>query len=173
MNEMTSPKAQHNVTQKGQTRVLIYTDGSCLGNPGPGGWAALLIRTENGIETKRRAISGFEIETTNNRMEIRAAIAALRCLKKDETAPITIRTDSTLLVRGVTEWLPNWVARNWRKSDGKPVLNHDLWEELIVLTKGRNITWEWVKGHAGEARNEKVDRLAKAAAQKAASKLDA
>lgn len=152
---------------KGQTSILIYTDGSCLGNPGPGGWAAILRRYSGMIETTHRAISGGDKATTNMRMEMTAIIMALGCLRVDETAPITIRTDNLIIVRGMTEWLPGWIAKDWKKSKSEPVKNRDLWEELIRLSKGRSITWEWVKGHAGDTMNVEVDRLAKAEAEKA------
>ena len=101
------------------------------------------------------------------RMEMTAIIMALGCLRADETAPITIRTDNLPTVRGMTEWLPGWIARDWKKAKGKPVENRDLWEELIRLSEGRSIAWEWVKGHAGDTMNGEVDRLAKAAAEMA------
>lgn len=152
---------------KGQTRILIYTDGSCLGNPGPGGCAATLRRYSGKDQITYRAISSGDKATTNMRMEMTAIIMALGCLRADETAPITIRTDNLIIVRGMTEWLPGWIVKEWKKAKGKPVENRDLWEELIRLSEGRSITWEWVKGHAGDAMNREVDRLAKSAAEKA------
>ena len=150
-----------------QTRILIYTDGSCLGNPGPGGCAATLRRYSGKEEITFRAISGSDKATTNMRMEMTAIIMALGCLRAGETASITIRTDNLIIVRGMTEWLPGWIAKDWKKSKSEPVKNRDLWEELIRLSEGRSITWEWVKGHAGDTMNVEVDRLAKAEAEKA------
>ncbi|WP_054005007.1 ribonuclease H family protein [Cypionkella psychrotolerans] len=152
---------------KGQTSILIYADGSCLGNPGPGGWAATLRRYSGKDQINYRAISGGDKATTNMRMEMTAIIMALGFLRPDETALITIRTDNLIIVRGMTEWLPGWIAKDWKKAKGKPVENRNLWEELIRLSEGRSITWEWVKGHAGDVMNGEVDRLAKAEAEKA------
>ena len=112
----------------------------------------------------RCALSGNEAATTNNRMEMTAAIKALGSLPSEEMAPIIIRTDSQILVRGMTEWLPGWIARGWRKGDGKPVMNHDLYAAIIRLSEGRSITWQWVRGHSGEYMNEEVDAMANAEA---------
>jgi ribonuclease HI len=158
---------------EGQTRILIYTDGSCIENPGPGGWAATVRHYEGEALVNHRALSGNEAATTNNRMEMTAAIKALGSLGPDETAPIIIRTDSQILVRGMTEWLPGWIARGWRKGDGKPVMNSDLYAEIIRLSEGRNITWQWVRGHAGEPMNEEVDAMANAEALDAQAARDA
>lgn len=167
---MTKPSAaatQCSDQPKGQTSILIYADGSCLGNPGPGGWAATLRRYSSEGQTAHRSISGGDKATTNMRMEMMAIIKALGFLRSDETAPITIRSDNLIIVRGMTEWLPGWIAKGWKKAKGKPVENRELWEELIRLSEGRSITWEWVKGHAGDTMNGEVDRLAKAEAEKA------
>ncbi|GBD42218.1 Ribonuclease HI [bacterium HR39] len=136
--------------------VEIHTDGACSGNPGPGGWAAIL--RWRGHE---RELSGAEPETTNNRMELTAAIRALEALRR----PVRVRlfTDSEYLRRGVTEWLPRWKARGWRTASGKPVSNRDLWQRLDELMRRHEIAWHWVEGHAGDPLNERADRLARAA----------
>ena len=136
--------------------VEIYTDGACRGNPGPGGWAALL--TYDGHE---KELSGAEPLTTNNRMELTAVIRALEALKR----PVTVHlyTDSEYVRRGITEWLPVWKARGWRTSDRKPVKNQELWQRLDELAATHRIEWHWVPGHAGVPGNERVDRLANSA----------
>ena len=136
--------------------VEIYTDGACRGNPGPGGWAALLRR---GADEKE--IQGAEPETTNNRMELTAVIRALEALRR----PVRVRlyTDSEYVRRGITEWLPEWKGRGWRTAARKPVKNQDLWERLDELAAPHRIEWHWVPGHAGVPDNERVDRLANAA----------
>jgi ribonuclease HI len=133
--------------------IEIYTDGACRGNPGPGGWAALL---KSG--THEREISGAEPHTTNNRMELTAVIRALEAL----TRPVEARiyTDSEYVRRGITEWVRNWKARGWRTADRKPVKNQDLWQRLDELNARHRIEWCWVPGHAGVPGNERVDRLA-------------
>lgn len=136
--------------------IQIYTDGACRGNPGPGGWGALLIAGEN-----RREISGAEAHTTNNRMELMAAIEALRALKRPVHA--VLHTDSKYVCTGIEEWLPQWKRRDWRTADRKPVKNVDLWQALDEARAHHHITWKWVKGHAGNEGNEHVDRLANAA----------
>ncbi len=137
--------------------VIIFTDGGSEPNPGPGGWAALLI-AENGSE---HAISGAEPDTTNNRMELTAAIEALRSLK--QPCRVTLYTDSQYLKNGIERWLPTWIARGWRRTGNQPVQNEDLWRALHAETQRHAITWAWVKGHAGNEHNERVDRLATAA----------
>ena len=134
----------------------IYTDGSCRGNPGPGGWAAVL--TGSGGE---RVLQGAEADTTNNRMELTAAIMALRELSAEYSA--TIHTDSEYVMKGLNEWLPAWKARGWKTAAKKPVKNQDLWQALDEASRGRRIEWRWVRGHAGNPGNERVDRLANAA----------
>jgi len=134
--------------------VTIYTDGGSLPNPGPGGWAAVLI-AGNGYT---KELSGAEPDTTNNRMELTAAIEALRALKGPSR--VTLYTDSEYLRKGITEWLPGWVARGWRRKGDKPVENEDLWRALHAETGRHAIDWQWVKGHAGNTYNERVDRLA-------------
>jgi ribonuclease HI len=133
--------------------VEIYTDGACRGNPGPGGWAALLITA--GAE---RELSGAEAATTNNRMELQAVISALRALKRRVHA--RIYTDSQYVRLGITEWVTAWKARGWRTADRKPVKNQDLWEQLDVLAAAHELEWHWVKGHSGVPGNERVDVLA-------------
>lgn len=134
-------------------QVEIYTDGACRGNPGPGGWAAILRYRDN--ET---LIHGAEAETTNNRMELQAAVSALQKLKR----PCRVRftTDSRYLMDGIQHWLPNWKQNGWKTSAKKPVKNDDLWRQLDKLVEGHSITWNWVKGHSGHAENERVDHMA-------------
>lgn len=141
-------------------QVEIYTDGACMPNPGPGGWAAILRSGR-----REQVLSGGEADTTNNRMELQAAIAALEALK--QASRVELHTDSTYLQLGITEWLPDWVARGWRKRDGKPVLNVDLWERLYTLVQRHEVQWHWVRGHRGDPDNERVDRLAYQAIPKA------
>jgi ribonuclease HI len=133
--------------------IEIYTDGACRGNPGPGGWAALLKMGEH-----EREISGAEALTTNNRMELTAVIRALEALKRPVAA--RLYTDSEYVRRGITEWLPGWKSRGWRTADRRPVKNQDLWEQLDGLNARHRIDWRWVRGHAGVPGNERVDRLA-------------
>lgn len=135
------------------TEVTIYADGACRGNPGPGGWGALLI-----AGGKRLELSGAEIQTTNNRMELTAAIEALKALKRPTSA--TLFTDSTYVCTGIVEWLPQWKARGWRTAGKKPVKNQDLWEALDAARTPHQIEWRWVKGHSGNAGNDRVDELA-------------
>ena len=139
--------------------VDIHTDGACLGNPGPGGWAALL--RWRGSE---RELAGGEADTTNNRMELMAAIAALEALK--EACDATLHTDSQYVRQGITEWMPNWIRRGWKTAGGDPVKNRDLWERLHAANAKHKVDWRWVKGHAGDPDNERVDQLARAAAVK-------
>lgn len=135
-------------------RVKIYTDGACSGNPGPGGWGALLM-----IGDKEREISGAEPNTTNNRMELMAAIMALETLT--EPCEVTLYTDSQYVRQGITEWMGGWVRRNWKTSGGDAVKNRDLWERLHAATQRHRIDWRWVKGHSGDPDNERVDVLAR------------
>jgi ribonuclease HI len=138
------------------TAVTIYTDGACRGNPGPGGWGALLIAGD-----RRRTLSGCEAATTNNRMELSAAIEALRALRRP--TEVTLYTDSKYVCDGIREWLPNWKQRGWKTADRKPVKNVDLWQALDAATQPHRIDWRWVKGHAGNEGNEAADLLANAA----------
>lgn len=139
----------------GKPEVTIYTDGACQGNPGPGGWGVLLRYGKH-----EKILSGGEKETTNNRMELRAALEALRGL--NEPCQVTLFTDSEYLKKGITEWMPNWKRRNWRRKGGK-LANVDLWMQLDEEISRHEIHWHWVKGHAGNVFNERVDRLAKQA----------
>jgi ribonuclease HI len=136
--------------------IEIYTDGACRGNPGPGGWAALLIMGEN-----HKELNGAEGLTTNNRMELTAVIRALQALKRPVQA--CIYTDSEYVRRGITEWVQGWKQRGWRTADKKPVKNQDLWQQLDELAAGHRLEWRWVKGHSGVPGNERVDHLANAA----------
>ena len=136
------------------SHVEIYTDGACRGNPGPGGWAALLIFGE-----RRKEISGSEHHTTNNRMELLAAISGLEALKKVPTKA-RVYTDSQYVIKGISEWVENWKQRGWKTADKKPVKNQDLWERLDALAEKHDLEWHWVPGHAGVEGNERVDQLA-------------
>ncbi|MFM8443337.1 MAG: ribonuclease HI [Methylococcus sp.] len=135
------------------TPVMIYTDGACRGNPGPGGWGALLRYGKKELE-----IYGGDLNTTNNRMELMAAIQSLQVLKRPCKAIIT--TDSIYVMKGITEWLPRWIGQGWRTSSRQPVKNADLWHELIKAGEPHEVEWRWVKGHAGHSDNERADRLA-------------
>jgi ribonuclease HI len=135
--------------------IIIYTDGGCDPNPGRGAWAALLLDGDHKIE-----ISGFDPETTNNRMELTAAIEALR--KVSGPSDITLYTDSQYVQRGMEEWMPKWLAKNWKGSSG-PVANQDLWKTLLEAMKPHKVKWQWVKGHAGNTYNSRVDWLVREA----------
>ena len=135
------------------TQVEIFTDGACSGNPGPGGWGAILR-----LKGREREIYGSEPATTNNRMEMTAAIRALEALR--ERCTVTLYTDSQYLRQGITEWLANWKQRGWRTADRKPVKNQDLWLRLEELTAIHDIDWHWVRGHDGHPENERADGLA-------------
>jgi ribonuclease HI len=137
--------------------ITIYTDGACTPNPGPGGWAALII-----IDGKHTTLTGSDPQTTNNRMELTAAIEALKLVKKGRQ--ITLFTDSEYLQKGIEDWLPRWIEKNWKGSSGK-VANRDLWESLIEATQHRHIAWQWLRGHAGNRWNMMVDKLARDAIQ--------
>lgn len=136
-----------------EKKVLIYTDGACRGNPGPGGWGALLIYGD-----RRRELTGGETATTNNRMEMMAVIEALDALK--DRCAVTLCTDSTYVMKGLTEWLPGWKRRGWKTAAGAPVKNQDLWQRLDSACQRHHIDWRWVKGHAGDPGNEAADALA-------------
>ena len=131
----------------------MFTDGACRGNPGPGGWAALLVAGRD-----RKEVSGAEPQTTNNRMELMAAIEGLGALKR--RCSVKLFTDSKYVLQGVTEWLPNWKARGWRTAAREPVKNQDLWVRLDSAASAQDIEWHWVKGHSGHEQNEYVDQLA-------------
>jgi ribonuclease HI len=140
--------------------LFAYTDGACSGNPGPGGWGVLLLAREGGAILKERTLQGGEPLTTNNRMELLAAISALEVLAKPST--LTIVTDSAYVKNGITEWLANWRRRNWRTAGGAPVKNVDLWQRLDAAQSRHQVTWAWIKGHAGHTENERADALARA-----------
>lgn len=133
--------------------VHIYTDGACKGNPGPGGWGALLRYGEH-----ERELFGGEPQTTNNRMELTAVIRALEALRRE--SDVVVHTDSQYVQKGISEWMSSWKKRGWMTSDRKPVRNVDLWRELDALAQQHRIDWRWVKGHAGHAENERADALA-------------
>ncbi|GEO13055.1 ribonuclease HI [Microvirga aerophila] len=137
-------------------RVTIYTDGACSGNPGPGGWGAILS-----FKGTEKEVSGGEAHTTNNRMEIRAAIEGLNALKRP--CIVDLYTDSQYVRQGITSWMSNWKRRGWRTADNKPVKNEDLWRELDEAASRHKVSWHWVKGHADDPINIRVDELAVAA----------
>lgn len=134
--------------------VVIYTDGACSGNPGPGGWGAILM---HGATTKE--LAGGELATTNNRMELMGAIAALEALRKP--CQVELHTDSQYVMKGISEWIHNWKRRGWRTADNKPVKNDDLWRRLDEARARHDVKWRWVKGHAGHELNERADELAR------------
>jgi len=134
-------------------KVRVYSDGACSGNPGPGGWAAVLLYGRH-----KKEVSGGEPQTTNNRMELTAAIRGLRQLK--EGCEVDMYTDSEYLRRGITEWLPGWIRKNWLRADKEPVKNRDLWEQLAEEVARHKVRWHWVRGHAGDQWNERCDQLA-------------
>lgn len=137
-------------------KVEIFTDGACSGNPGPGGWGVLLR-----YEGNEKTLSGAESNTTNNRMELMAAIMGLKALKRNVS--VVVITDSVYVKNGITLWLPNWKKNGWKTADRKPVKNQDLWEELDKMVQMHDVTWEWVKGHSNHAENDRVDELAREA----------
>ncbi len=145
-------------------QVEIFTDGACKGNPGPGGWGVLL---RNGGHEKE--LSGSEPETTNNRMEMTAVIRALNALT--QPCAITLYTDSKYVIDGITKWIHSWQKKGWKNAQKKPVLNKDLWQEMLEAIAPHKIEWHWVKGHDGHPENERVDRLASDAADEAARNL--
>ena len=140
--------------------VVIYTDGACSGNPGPGGWGAVLL-----YGTHERDLWGGERQSTNNRMELTAAIKALEALTRP--CRIELHTDSQYVRQGITEWMPGWKARGWRTADKKPVKNDDLWKALDAARARHEVTWKWVKGHAGHPLNERADALARRGCEEA------
>ncbi len=143
-------------------RVTIYTDGACRGNPGPGGWGALLSSGEH-----EKTLNGFERQTTNNRMELTAAIMALRELKRP--CRVALHTDSQYLRKGITEWIHGWRKRGWKTAARQPVKNAELWQELLIESQRHQMEWHWVKGHSGHPGNERADALANAAIDAAAT----
>ena len=134
-------------------KITVYTDGACRGNPGPGGWGVLLR-----YDQPEKGLYGAEGETTNNRMELMAAIKAIEAVT--ESCEIELWTDSQYVQKGITEWLPNWKARNWHTANRKPVKNADLWQQLEQAIKTHRVSWHWVRGHSGHPDNERVDALA-------------
>ncbi len=142
------------------TDLFAYTDGACSGNPGPGGWGVLLIAKKGDTVLKERELKGGDAETTNNRMELLAAIEALEALERPSS--LTIVTDSAYVKNGVTGWIHGWKANGWRTAAKKPVKNEDLWRRLDEAQNRHDVTWEWVKGHAGHPENERADELARA-----------
>lgn len=143
--------------------VQAFTDGACLGNPGPGGWAALLR-----AKGRERLLAGGEADTTNNRMELMAAIGALEALTRP--CAVLLTTDSRYVMQGIEQWLPKWRENGWRTADRQPVKNQDLWERLSAATGHHRVRWQWVKGHNGHAENERVDQAARAQAEQFRSK---
>ena len=135
------------------TPVIIYTDGACQGNPGPGGWGAVLEYRGN-----IKKISGYVAEATNNQMELTAAIEALKALKQKST--VELFTDSQYVKKGMTEWISGWIQKNWKTSSGSPVKNKELWQQLYELSQFHDVSWNWVKAHNGDVNNEEADRLA-------------
>ncbi|KJZ19209.1 ribonuclease HI [Loktanella sp. S4079] len=142
------------------TELFAYTDGACSGNPGPGGWGALLIARDGDTVLKERELKGGEAHTTNNKMELLAAITALETL--DRPTKLTIVTDSSYVKDGITGWIFGWKKRGWKTAGNKPVKNEDLWRRLDAAVQRHDVTWEWVKGHAGHPENERADALARA-----------
>ncbi|MFN3825085.1 MAG: ribonuclease HI [Pseudorhodobacter sp.] len=141
--------------------LFAYTDGACSGNPGPGGWGVLMLaREEGGTVVKERTLQGGEPDTTNNRMELLAAISALETLARP--SELTIVTDSAYVKNGVTTWIHGWKRNGWKTADRKPVKNIDLWQRLDVAQARHKVIWKWIKGHAGHAENERADELARA-----------
>ena len=134
-------------------KVIIYTDGSSKGNPGPGGWGSIIISPDKVIE-----IGGRENMTTNNRMELTSAIEALKNI--DSTQSIIIFSDSQYVIKGITEWIHGWIIKGWKNSQKKAVLNRDLWEELLKVSETHDLEWHWIKGHSGHPENERADELA-------------
>ncbi|GHA98444.1 ribonuclease HI [Algimonas arctica] len=135
--------------------LVIYTDGACSGNPGPGGWGVVMFHGK-----KQKELSGSAPETTNNRMEMQAVIEALKAIKPGWTGKTVLYSDSTYVLKGLQEWLPGWKKRGWKTAAKKPVKNEDLWRDLDALAATRDIDWRWIKGHAGDFGNERADTLA-------------
>ena len=144
--------------------IEIYSDGACSGNPGPGGYGAILKYGD-----RIKEISGFDPATTNNRMEMRGVIEALRLIKRP--SKIKVVTDSNYVVKGMTEWIMGWIKKKWMNASKKPVLNKDLWEALLELSRTHDIQWTWIKGHAGHQENERCDQLARDAIKKGQARL--
>lgn len=150
---------------KSDSTIYAYTDGSCLGNPGKGGWAFILSRTDENGNKKRLERSGAVKQTTNNQMELMAAIKALEAVKATHPdKPVVVTTDSKYVKDGITSWIDGWKKRGWRTASKQPVKNAELWKQLDQLNQSLNVNWEWVKGHSGHLENSEVDRLAQSAA---------
>ncbi|MCZ6578548.1 MAG: ribonuclease HI [Gammaproteobacteria bacterium] len=145
-------------------RVVMYTDGACRGNPGPGGWGVILS-----YASRQKTLSGFEPETTNNRMELTAAIEGLRALTR--SCEVDLNTDSKYVLQGINEWIENWKVNGWKTATRKPVKNADLWNLLDKQTLRHRVNWHWVKGHAGIEGNEEADRLANMAIDRVMDRL--
>ena len=143
------------------TEVVIYTDGACSGNPGPGGWGVVMS-----CQGREKEMYGFEPVTTNNRMELMAAIQALEALQRPTT--VSLHTDSKYLLDGITKWIPNWQRNGWKTAAKKPVKNDDLWRRLTEAMRPHDVNWVWVKGHAGDPGNERADALARRGIEEAA-----
>lgn len=157
---MTKSKSSGASANSKKQHIIIYTDGACSGNPGPGGWGALLQWKD-----QEKTISGGEANTTNNRMELRAIIEAMRILKKP--CRVSVHSDSALIINAFTRgWIDNWLRKGWKKADKKPVENRDLWEELLQVMQPHDVEWVKVKGHSTDERNNRVDRLAVDASKK-------
>lgn len=157
---------------EGQTRIEIFTDGSCIGNPGHGGYGIVLLRRDaSGAIIKTRELSGFDLTTTNIRMEMTAACAAIESLGGVTDEPITLFCDARLLPDTMNRDMAKWKAKGWKKSNGKEPANRDLWERLERAAAGRNVTWAWVRGHNGAEHNERADKLSYAASRQAEAKL--
>ncbi len=140
--------------------LFAYTDGACSGNPGPGGWGAVLIAREGDAVVREKSLNGGAAQTTNNQMELMAAISALETLSKP--SKVTVVTDSSYVKDGITKWIFGWKKKGWKTAGNKPVKNEELWKRLDAATKRHEVTWEWVKGHAGHPENERADELARA-----------
>lgn len=139
--------------------LYAYTDGACSGNPGPGGWGVLMLAKDGAAVIKERTLNGGEAMTTNNRMELMAAISALEVLTRATT--LIVVTDSNYVKNGVTSWIHGWKRNGWKTADRKPVKNADLWERLDAAQQRHTVEWRWIKGHAGHAENERADELAR------------
>ncbi len=159
MNTGANPRPSAPSARPSMPELFAYTDGACSGNPGPGGWGVLLVARNGDTVVKERELNGGEAETTNNRMELLAAIAALEAL--DRPSAITLVTDSAYVKNGVTQWIHGWKRNGWRTAAKKPVKNDDLWQRLDTAQDRHDVIWEWVKGHAGHPENERADKLAR------------
>lgn len=151
-------------------RIVVHTDGACSGNPGPGGWGAIVCFWNGDTLTERVELSDADLTTTNNKMELSAVLAVLQYIRGrpdfDRSIPVTVISDSRYVVDGFTQWLPNWVRNGWRASDKKPVKNQDLWKAFEFAAAGLTLAFEWVKGHSGNPDNEAADALSRAAIER-------